>query len=99
MNLNKEIGCSLLTFIAARKKSEFVTPGISCGYCIARNNPATLLSFSTFLYVHLQIFRPNLDTANLVGLQFATFYQLVDEIPVYPQELRNLADSQQLIQN
>ena len=41
---NREIGFSRRAFIAARRKSEFVTPGTSWGYCIARNKPARLRS-------------------------------------------------------
>ena len=49
MKVNKDTGFSLRTFIAARKKSLFVTPGISCGYCMAKNTPAILLSLTGIL--------------------------------------------------
>ena len=44
MNLNNEIGFSKRAFIALLKKSEFVTPETTLGYCIPKNSPALLLS-------------------------------------------------------
>ena len=43
INSNKDTGFSLLELIAAFKKSELLTPGISGGYCIAKKIPSLAL--------------------------------------------------------
>ena len=64
INCIKLISCpsSRFALIAERMKSAFVTPVISDGYCIAKNNPAFALSSTS----NSKIFTPSKSTSPLV---------------------------------